>query len=201
VAERTVLARIDDRNEISQAQADIDNINAEIAAQQPRIDQSAKQVAEAPAVLAFQILFSRRAGTVRRPIAGDRHVDVATGRPSMNASSGGFIMAQQASPDLQQKQAALDAAGAARAPRPRIFRGCFEGAVEGRVTRLAATVDAPIGRYASGQPVNIEIDAYNRTFPGRVDGLGLPGGHDASRLLQHLHCWRLGRSGQGAAAA
>jgi hypothetical protein len=36
----------------------------------------------------------------------------------------------------------------------------------------------------------IEIDAYNRTFPGRVDGLGLLGSHDPSRLLQHLHCWR-----------
>jgi membrane fusion protein (multidrug efflux system) len=102
-----VLLRIDDRDytaslaqaeaQAQQAQGSIDNFQAQIEAQRARIDQTAKQVVEAQAALDFaqaentryQDLVRQGAGTVQR--------------------------AQQARSDLQQKQAALDAAKAAQA--------------------------------------------------------------------------------------
>jgi membrane fusion protein, multidrug efflux system len=105
VAPGTVLARIDDRDYIAaqdqakalvaQAQASIANVDAQIGTQQARIDQTARQVTEAQAALNFakdentryQDLVEKGAGTVQR--------------------------AQQATSDLQSKQAALDAALAA----------------------------------------------------------------------------------------
>jgi membrane fusion protein (multidrug efflux system) len=100
----TVLARIDDRDyraslgqaeaQIAQAQAGIANVDAQLEAQRARISQAGKQVTEAQATLSFskdenaryQDLVRQGAGTVQR--------------------------AQQAASDLQQKQAALDAATA-----------------------------------------------------------------------------------------
>jgi membrane fusion protein, multidrug efflux system len=105
VAPGNVLARIDDRDYIAaqdqakalvaQAQAGIANVDAQIGTQQARIDQTARQVTEAQAALTFskdentryQDLVQKGAGTVQR--------------------------AQQATSDLQSKQAALDAALAA----------------------------------------------------------------------------------------
>lgn len=106
VEQGAVLARIDDRDyraslaqaeaQIAQARAGVANAQAQLGTQQARIDQAAKQVTEADAALKFakdeniryQDLVNRGAGTVQR--------------------------AQQASSDLQQKQAALDAAVAAK---------------------------------------------------------------------------------------
>lgn len=102
-----VLARLDDRDyraakgqaeaQMAEARAAIANIEAQQAAQQARIDQTAKEVTEARAALSFsrdentryQSLVRSGAGTVER--------------------------AQQANTDLQSKQAALDAAMAAQA--------------------------------------------------------------------------------------
>jgi membrane fusion protein (multidrug efflux system) len=101
----TVLARIDARDylaaqaqaqaQIDQARAGVANIAAQVETQQSRIDQSAKQITEAQAALNFskdensryQNLVQQGAGTVQR--------------------------AQQASSDLQGKQAAVDGAEAA----------------------------------------------------------------------------------------
>jgi membrane fusion protein, multidrug efflux system len=103
----TVLARIDDRDyaaalaqakaQVAQAQASLENVDAQIETQQSRIDQAAKQITEAQAALSFskdenaryRDLAQQGAGTVQR--------------------------AQQASTDLQSKQAAMDAAEAAHA--------------------------------------------------------------------------------------
>jgi membrane fusion protein, multidrug efflux system len=107
VAAGAVLARIDDRDytaaqaqakaQVAQAQASVENADAQLETQQSRIDQAAKQITEAQAALSFskdenaryRDLAQQGAGTVQR--------------------------AQQASTDLQSKQAALDAAGAAHA--------------------------------------------------------------------------------------
>ena len=103
----TVLLRIDERDytaslaqaeaQAQQTQGSIDNFQAQIEAQWARIDQTAKQAVEAQAALDFaqaedtryQDLVRQGAGTLQR--------------------------AQQARSDLQQKQAALDAAKAAQA--------------------------------------------------------------------------------------
>ena len=105
VNQGTVLVRIDPRDyqaqvqqtqaQIAQASAGIANYEAQIAAQDAAIAQTDKQVAEADAALKFakqendryQDLYAKGAGTAQR--------------------------AQQASSDLQQKQAAPDAAVAA----------------------------------------------------------------------------------------
>jgi membrane fusion protein, multidrug efflux system len=99
-----VLARIDDRDyqaslaqaeaQIAQAQAGIANVDAQVGTQRARISQAGKQVTGADATLSFskdenvryQDLVRQGAGTTQR--------------------------AQQAASDLQQKQAALDAASA-----------------------------------------------------------------------------------------
>ncbi len=105
VDQGTVLVRIDPRDyqaqvqqtqaQIAEASASIANYEAQIAAQDAAIAQADKQVAEADAALKFakqennryQDLYAKGAGTAQR--------------------------AQQASSDLQQKQAALDATIAA----------------------------------------------------------------------------------------
>jgi membrane fusion protein, multidrug efflux system len=101
-----LLARIDPRDykaavdqaaaQIRQAEATIKNVYAQIAAQESQIEQASKQVTEAEAALRFaqdentryQDLVQKGAGTLQR--------------------------AQQASSDFQGKQAALDAAVAAK---------------------------------------------------------------------------------------
>jgi membrane fusion protein (multidrug efflux system) len=101
-----LLATIDPRDyktaveqaaaQVRQAEATIKNVDAQIAAQQSQIEQASKQVTEAEAALRFaqdentryQDLVQKGAGTLQR--------------------------AQQASSDFQGKQAALDAAVAAK---------------------------------------------------------------------------------------
>jgi membrane fusion protein (multidrug efflux system) len=101
-----LLAKIDPRDyqaavdqaaaQMRQAEASLKNLDAQVAVQQSQIEQANKQVAEAQAALNFsqdentryQDLVQKGAGTVQR--------------------------AQQASSDLQGKQAALDAANAVR---------------------------------------------------------------------------------------
>ncbi|HEY3796201.1 MAG TPA: HlyD family secretion protein [Bradyrhizobium sp.] len=212
-----LLATIDTRNykaafdqaeaQIQQYEATAKNIDAQIAAQKAQIEQAAQQVAQAQAALKFstdeniryQDLVQKGAGTVQR--------------------------AQQASSDFTGKQAALDAANAAKLVAERqidvlkaqkigaaaqldqakaqkdraaadLQRTELRATVDGRVTKLTAAVGAlampgqsimvvvPLDIWVTanfkesqlalmrvGQPVDIEIDAFGRTFPGHVNSV------------------------------
>jgi membrane fusion protein (multidrug efflux system) len=212
-----LLATIDVRNykaaldqadaQIRQNEATVKNIDAQLAAQKAQIDQAAEQVTQAQAALKFstdeniryQDLVQKGAGTVQR--------------------------AQQASSDFTGKQAALDAANAAKlvaerqidvlnaqkigaaaqldqakAQRDRaaadLQRTELHATVDGRVTKLTAAIGAlaapgqsimvivPLDIWVTanfkesqlalmrvGQPVDIEIDAFGRTFPGHVNSV------------------------------
>jgi len=212
-----LLATIDVRNYkaaldqadglIQQDEATAKNVDAQIAAQKAQVEQAAEQVTQAQAALKFstdeniryQDLVQKGAGTVQR--------------------------AQQASSDFTGKQAALDAANAAklvaerqidvlnaqkigaqaqleqaRAQRDRaaadLQRTDLRATVDGRVTKLTAAVGAlaapgqaimvvvPLDIWVTanfkesqlalmrvGQPVDIEIDAFGKTYPGHVNSV------------------------------
>jgi membrane fusion protein, multidrug efflux system len=212
-----LLATIDRRNYqaalqqanglVAQNEATATNIDAQITAQKATIEQAGQQVTQAQAALKFstdennryQDLMQKGAGTVQR--------------------------AQQASSDLTSKQAALEAATAAKlaaerqidvldaqkigasaqleqaeAQRDRAIadlqRTELRATVDGRVTKLTAAVGAlaapgqsimvvvPLDIWVTanfkesqlaemrvGQPVDIEVDAFGRTFPGHVDSV------------------------------
>jgi membrane fusion protein (multidrug efflux system) len=170
-----LLATIDPRNykaavdqadaQIRQAEATLKNLDAQIAAQRAQVDQANQQVTEAQAALKFaqdentryQDLVQKGAGTVQR--------------------------AQQASSDLNGKQAAFDAATAAkvgaerqidvlsaqkvgaaaqldqaRAQKDRadadLERTALRATVDGRVTKLTAAVGALA---APGQAIMIVV--------------------------------------------
>ena len=205
---RNYKAALDQANGlIQQDEATAKNVDAQIAAQKAQIEQAAEQVTQAQAALKFstdeniryQDLVQKGAGTVQR--------------------------AQQASSDFTGKQAALDAANAAKlvaerqvdvlnaqkigaqaqleqaeAQRDRaaadLARTDLRATVDGRVTKLTAAVGAlaapgqaimvvvPLDIWVTanfkesqlalmrvGQSVDIEIDAFGRTFPGHVDSV------------------------------
>ena len=205
---RNYKAALDQANGlIQQDEATAKNVDAQIAAQKAQIEQAAEQVTQAQAALKFstdeniryQDLVQKGAGTVQR--------------------------AQQASSDFTGKQAALDAANAAklvaerqidvlnaqkigaqaqleqaRAQRDRaaadLQRTDLRATVDGRVTKLTAAVGAlaapgqaimvvvpldiwvtanfkesQLALMRTGQPVDIEIDAFGRTFPGHVNSV------------------------------
>jgi len=212
-----LLATIDPRNYraavdqaeglIRQNEAALKNLDAQIAAQKAQVEQATQQVTQADAALKFatdentryQDLVQKGAGTVQR--------------------------AQQASSDFNGKQAAFDAANAAkvsverqidvlnaqkvgaaaqldqaRAQKDRadadLQRTELRATVDGRVTKLTAAVGAlaapgqsimivvPLDVWVTanfkesqlanmkvGQPVDIRVDAFNRTFPGRINSV------------------------------
>lgn len=212
-----LLATIDPRNYkaavdqaagmIRQNEATLQNIDAQISAQKSQIEQAGQQVTEADAALKFakdentryQDLVQKGAGTVQR--------------------------AQQASSDLNGKQAAFDAAAAAKVSAERqidvlnaqkigaaaqldqakaqkdradadLQRTELRATVDGRVTKLTAAIGAlaapgqsimivvPLDVWVTanfkesqlanmqvGQPVDIRVDAFNKSFPGRINSV------------------------------
>ncbi len=106
VEQGAVLARIDDRDyrasvesagaQVAQAEAAIVNVDAQIGVQQAAIDQASQQADEAQAALTF----ARE--------ENQRYQDLA------KTGSGTVQRAQQAQTDLQQRQAALNAATAGK---------------------------------------------------------------------------------------
>jgi membrane fusion protein, multidrug efflux system len=212
-----LLATIDPRNYkaavdqtdgmIRQNEAMLKNLDAQIAGQKAQVEQATQQVTEADATRKFatdentryQDLVQKGAGTVQR--------------------------AQQASSDFNGKQAAFDAATAAKVSAERqidvlsaqkvgaaaqldqakaqkdradadLQRTELRATVDGRVTKLTAAVGAlaapgqsimivvplevwvtanfkesQLANMQVGQPVDIRLDAFNRTFPGRVNSV------------------------------
>jgi membrane fusion protein (multidrug efflux system) len=100
----TELVRLDDRDyvaqrdqaqaQVTQAQSSVENLTAQIAAQQAKVDQANKQVAQAQATLTF----------ARQEF--ERYQQLA------NKGTGTIQQAQQTSSNLQQNEAALAAAQA-----------------------------------------------------------------------------------------
>jgi membrane fusion protein, multidrug efflux system len=212
-----LLATIDPRNYkaavdqaagmVRQNEAMLKNIDAQIAAQKSQVEQASQQMTEADAALKFakdentryQDLVQKGAGTVQR--------------------------AQQASSDLNGKQAAFDAATAAKVSAERqidvlnaqkvgaaaqldqakaqkdradadLQRTELRATADGRVTKLTAAVGAlaapgqsimivvPLEVWVTanfkesqlalmqvGQPVDIKIDAFGKSFPGHVNSV------------------------------
>ena len=212
-----LLAKIDPRDyqaavdqaaaQIRQGEATLQNLDAQISAQQAQIDQAEKQVTEAQAALRFSEDENRRYQDLVRTGAGT------------------VQRAQQASSDLQSKQAAFAAANAGKTSAVRqidvlnaqkavaraqidqskaqkdradadLGRTDLRATIDGRVAKLTAAMGAlaapgqsimvvvPLDVWVTanfkesqladmrvGQPVDIEIDAFGRSFPGHIDSI------------------------------
>lgn len=170
-----VLARIDDRDyaaakaqagaQIDQAKAGVANVDAQIEAQQSRIDQAARQVTEAQAALTFskdensryQNLVEQGAGTVQR--AQQAATDLQGKQAALEAAAAAHseaqkqlavLRAQRATGDAQIRQAQAQEAQASA----NFSRVVLTAPVEGRVTRLTGAV----GAYAApGQTLMILV--------------------------------------------
>ena len=212
-----LLATIDVRNYkaaldqadglIAQNEATAKNIDAQIAAQKAQVEQAAQQVTEAQAALKFstdeniryQDLVQKGAGTVQR--AQQASSDFTGKQAALDAANAAKIVAERQIDVLNaQKIGALAQLEQARAQKDRaaadLARTELRATVDGRVTKLTAAVGAlaapgqaimvvvPIDIWVTanfkesqlalmrvGQPVDIEIDAYGKTFPGHVNSV------------------------------
>jgi membrane fusion protein (multidrug efflux system) len=199
-----VLVRLDDRDfkaQLDQSKANIVNIDAQIAAQQARVEQAEKQAAESQANLTFAQqqeqrytdLVSKGAVTVEQ--AQQYASGLRQAQANFSAAERNFVVTQKQLPVLQaQRQQAVAQLEIAEA---NFSRTVITAPIAGRVTQLTATK----GNYAAvgqalmmfvprevwvtanfketqltgvrpGAPVDISIDAYpNRTFKGHVDSI------------------------------
>jgi membrane fusion protein (multidrug efflux system) len=198
------LVRLDDRDYIAQrdqAQANVDNFQAQIAAQQAKIDQADKQVAQAQATLTFaqqeadryERLAKQGSGTVEQ--AQQYHSNMLQGQASLAAAQANAVATEK---QLAVLKAQLESARAQlEQARTNLSRTIVTAPVAGRVTQLTAAkgVYAAVGQalmefvprdvwvtanfketqlnlMRPGQPVSIEIDAYpDRTFEGHIDSI------------------------------
>jgi membrane fusion protein (multidrug efflux system) len=154
-----VLARIDPRDyqaqfdqanaQIVQVTANIANLDAQIDAQQARVEQAAKQVAEAEGALNFakqentryQDLLAKGAGTEQR--AQQATSDLQQKQASYDAAIANSTAAQKQLPVLRTQrdstQAQLDAVKATRdAAQANLNRTTITASMPGRVTKLTA---------------------------------------------------------------
>jgi membrane fusion protein, multidrug efflux system len=205
------LVRLDDRDyvaqrdqaqaQVNQAQASVDNLTAQIAAQQAKIDQANKQVTQAQAALTFarqqaeryQQLASKGSGTVEQ---AQQYVSNQQQNEAGLAAAQKQIGVLQAQRDLAYGQLA-QAHATLEQSQANLARTIVTAPVAGRVTRLTAAKGgyAAVGQalmmfvprevwvtanfketqlnlMRPGQPVEIAIDAYpGRTFAGHVDSV------------------------------
>jgi len=212
-----LLATIDTRNYkaaldqadglIEQDEATTKNIDAQIASQKAQIEQAAQQVTEAQAALKFstdennryQDLVQKGAGTVQR--AQQASSDFTGKQAALDAASAAKLVAERQIDVLNaQKIGAAAQLDQAKAQKDRaaadLARTELRATVEGRVTKLTAAVGAlaapgqsimivvptdiwvtanfkesQLALMRVGQPVDIEIDAFGKTFPGHVDSV------------------------------
>jgi membrane fusion protein (multidrug efflux system) len=212
-----LLATIDTRNykaaldqadaQVRQNEATAKNVDAQIAAQKAQIEQASQQVTQAQAALKFstdeniryQDLVQKGAGTVQR--AQQASSDFAAKQAALDAANAAKLAAERQIDVLNaQKIAAAAQLDQARAQRDRaaadLQRTELHATVDGRVTKLTAAVGAlampgqsvmvvvPLDIWVTanfkesqlalmrvGQPVDIEIDAFGRTFPGHVNSV------------------------------
>ncbi len=161
-----VLAKLDDRDfiaqrdqataQVEQAQANIDNIGAQLSAQQARIDQAKKQVAQAEAALTFaqqessryQQLAAKGSGTVEQ--AQQYASTLQQNQASFAAAQANEVAAEKQIPALEAQrklyQGQLAQARAAlEQGQTNLSRTVITAPVAGRVTRLTAAK----GNYAA----------------------------------------------------
>jgi membrane fusion protein, multidrug efflux system len=198
------LVRLDDRDYLAQrdqAKANADNLVAQIAAQQAKIDQANKQVAQTEATLAFAQQEADRYERLAKQDAAP--VEQAQQYASNLLQAKASLAAAQANAVATAKQDAVLEAQleSARAQltqaKVNLSRTIITAPVAGRVTQLTAAKGgyAAVGQalmefvprdiwitanfketqldlMRPGQPVDIEIDAYpDRTFEGHVDSI------------------------------
>ena len=200
----TELVRLDDRDYIAQrdqAQAAVDNLKAQIAAQQAKISQAEKQATQAQAALTFAEQDTDRyeqlakKGTATVEQAQQYQSNFLQAQASYAAAQANVAATEKQDPilkaQLESARAQLEQAEA------NLSRTIITAPVAGRVTQLTATKGgyAAVGQTLMmfvprdmwvtanfketqlalmhpGQPVTIEIDAYpNHTFHGHVDSI------------------------------
>ena len=199
-----VLVRLDDRDykaQLDQSKANIVNIDAQIAAQQARVEQAEKQAAESQANLTFAQQQEQRytdlvaKGAVTVEQAQQYASGLRQAQANFSAAERNVVVTQKQLPVLQaQRQQAVAQLEIAEANFSRTLVTAPEA---GRVTRLTAAK----GNYASvgqalmmfvpqtvwvtanfketqlqsvrpGDPVEITVDAYpGRKFKGHVDSI------------------------------
>jgi len=198
------LVRLDDRDYIAtrdEAQASVNNLTAQIVAQQAKIDQADKQAAQAQAALTFaqqqneryQRLVKQDAATVEQ--AQQYASNLLQAQASFAAAQANAVATEKQDPvlraQLKNAQAQLAEAEA------NLSRTIITAPVAGRVAHLTAAKGdyAAVGQalmmlvprdmwvtanfketqltlMRPGQPVSIAIDAYpDRTFAGHVDSI------------------------------
>jgi len=200
----TELARLDDRDYVAQrdqAKATVDNLKAQIVAQQAKIDQADKQVAQAQAALTFAQQEADRYGQLAKQ--GTATVEQAQQYSSNLLQAQASFSAAQANAVATAKQDAVLKAQleSARAQLEQalanLSRTVITAPVAGRVTQLTAAKGgyAAVGQalmmfvprdvwvtanfketqldlMRPGQPVSIEIDAFpGQSFAGHIDSI------------------------------
>ncbi len=199
-----VMVRLDDRDFVAQrdqARASVENLIAQIAAQQAKIDQANKQVAQAQAALTFaqqeadryQQLAQKGTATIEQ--AQQYTSNLLQSEASFSAAQANAVATEKQIPILEAQRKLADAQLAQA--EANLARTVITAPVAGRVTHLTAAK----GNYASvgqalmmfvprevwvtanfketqldlmrpGQPVDIEIDAYpDHRFKGHVDSI------------------------------
>ena len=195
------LVRLDDRDYVAQrdqAQATVDNLKAQIVAQQAKIAQADKQAAQAQAALTFAQQEADRyeqlakQGTATVEQAQQYRSNLLQAQASFAAAQANAVATDKQDPvlraQLESAQAQLEQAAA------NLSRTIITAPVAGRVTQLTAARGtwAAVGQalmmfvprqvwvtanfketqldlMRPGQPVSIEIDAYpDRTFAGHI---------------------------------
>ncbi len=198
------LARLDDRDYVAQrdqAQASVDNLTAQIAAQQAKIEQADKQVAQGRAALTFAQQESDRyrelaqKGTATTEQAQQYSSNLLQSQASLAAAQANAVAIAKQDPvleaQLKTSQAQLEQADA------NLSRTIITAPVVGRVTKLTAAKGgyAAVGQVLMmfvprdmwvtanfketqldlirpGQPVTIELDSFpGRTFQGHIDSI------------------------------
>jgi membrane fusion protein (multidrug efflux system) len=200
----TVLVRLDDRDfkaQYDQSKANIANIDAQIAAQQARIEQAAKQSAEAEAALTFARQQEQRYTDLvnKGAVTVEQAQQYASGLRQAQAT----YLAAQANAIATEKQLPVlkaqreQTAAQFEQAQANLSRTLVTAPAAGRVTQLTAAK----GNYAAvgqvlmmfvplkvwitanfketqlrsvrpGDPVDIEIDAFpHRKFKGHVDSI------------------------------
>ncbi len=162
----TELVRLDDRDyvaqrdqaqaQVNQAQASIENLTAQIAAQQAKVDQANKQVAQAQAALTFARQQADRYQQLAK--TGSGTVEQAQQYGSNLQQSDAGLAAAQANADATQKQVAVlqaqrdlaygqlaQAHATLEQAQANLARTIITAPVAGRVTKLTAAK----GNYAA----------------------------------------------------
>jgi membrane fusion protein (multidrug efflux system) len=204
VAAGDELVRLDDRDYLAQrnqAKANADNLSAQIAAQQAKIEQAKKQVDQAQAALTYAQQQNERyaqlakQGTATVEQAQQYSSNLLQSEASFSAAKANAIAIEKQDPVLQA-QLKTSEAQLVQA-ETNLTRTIITAPAAGRVTRLTAGKggyaavgqallifvpqevwvtanfkETQLDHMRSGQPVDIVIDAYpDHQFTGHVDSI------------------------------